>query len=221
MSSSASTIAAGATSGYHVLKIKGYSFIKSAFPNGKYIESRTFRVAGHTWAINYYPNGITSVAADYVPFYLRLCHPGAAADVRVKMVFTFIDEVEMQAPSYVRARTPRRFVANNTSWGYEKFIKRENLERSERFKGDCFTVRCDIIVAPARSTRRRTTPQPFVVPPPPRCLRRPTGRSTSAPSSRAGRAPTCGSASGAGRSPRTGASSRRGRWCSARSSTAG
>ncbi|XP_034570689.2 LOW QUALITY PROTEIN: BTB/POZ and MATH domain-containing protein 2 [Setaria viridis] len=148
MSSSASTIAAGATSGYHVLKIKGYSFIKSAFPNGKYIESRTFRVAGHTWAINYYPNGITSVAADYVPFYLRLCHPGAAADVRVKMVFTFIDEVEMQAPSYVRARTPRRFVANNTSWGYEKFIKRENLERSERFKGDCFTVRCDIIVAP-------------------------------------------------------------------------
>ncbi|RCV43053.1 LOW QUALITY PROTEIN: hypothetical protein SETIT_9G264800v2 [Setaria italica] len=171
MSSSASAIVAGATSGYHVLKIKGYSFIKSAFPNGKYIESRTFRVAGHTWAINYYPNGITSVAADYVPFYLRLCHPGAAADVRVKMVFTFIDEVEMQAPSYVRARTPRRFVANNTSWGYEKFIKRENLERSERFKGDCFTVRCDIIVAPIHAaeddaaTVRRPTSSP--VPPPP------------------------------------------------------
>ncbi|CAL4941870.1 unnamed protein product [Urochloa decumbens] len=150
-SSSASAIVAGATSGYHVLKIKGYSFIKSAFPNGKHVESRPFRVAGHTWAIKYYPNGSTPAAADHLEL-------------------SFIDEVEMQAPSYVRTMTPRRFAAHISDWGYDKFINREDLERSEHLKeDDCFTVRCDMIVAGkihAAEDTVRVRPTPTSPPPP-------------------------------------------------------
>ncbi|CAN6318446.1 unnamed protein product [Urochloa humidicola] len=170
MSSSASAIVAGATSGYHVLKIKGYSFIKSAFPNGKHMDSRPFRVAGHNWSIKYYPNGNTSAAADHISLFLHLCDPGDAT-VTVKLVFSFVDEVEKQAPSCVAATTPCRFDAYNNGWGCAKFIKTEDLERSgagHLKDDDSFTVRCDMIVAGKIHTAEDVVPvvRPPSPPPP-------------------------------------------------------
>ncbi|CAL4924973.1 unnamed protein product [Urochloa decumbens] len=167
-SSSASAIVAGATSGYHVLKIKGYSFIKSAFPNGKHIDSRPFRMAGHTWAIKYYPNGSTPAAADHVSLFLLLCNPGEAA-LMVKLMFSLIDEVEKQAPSYVGARTPCRFAAHSDDWGFEKFMKKDVLEQSsEHFNvdDDSFTVRCDMVVVVAGKIHAAEDVVPAVCRPP-------------------------------------------------------
>ncbi|KAL6643064.1 hypothetical protein ACP70R_021245 [Stipagrostis hirtigluma subsp. patula] len=163
-SGSASAIVAGAASGYHVLRIDGYSRTKSALPNGKRVESRPFRVAGHTWAIEYYPNGDTSDSADYVSLYLRL--KDAVADhLMVQLVFSFIDQVEKQAPSHVRTIEVNRFVSHD-SWGRRKFVKRAELEGSGRLKDDCFTIRCDIVVAGAPRPEDAAVPVAPLVPPP-------------------------------------------------------
>ncbi|KAK3157596.1 hypothetical protein QOZ80_2AG0124840 [Eleusine coracana subsp. coracana] len=117
-SGSASTIVACAVSGYHVLRIDGYSRTKHTISNGKFVESRPFSAAGHTWIIKYYPNGILKNSADYISLYLP-----------------------------------------------EKFIKREDLERSGRLKDDCFTIRCDMIVL-GKVRSEDTVTSSIVVPPP-------------------------------------------------------
>ncbi|KAL6643062.1 hypothetical protein ACP70R_021243 [Stipagrostis hirtigluma subsp. patula] len=162
-SGSASAIVAGTASGYHVLRIDGYSRTKSVLPNGKYIESRPFRVAGHTWAIKYYPNGDRPDIADYVSLFLLLKDPNVD-HLMVQLVFSFIDEVEKQTPSYIRRTTEANKFKTDNCWGRRKFIKREDLERSAHLKDDCFTVRCDIIVA--GEIRAEDTASFIVVPPP-------------------------------------------------------
>ncbi|XBH94604.1 hypothetical protein VPH35_085341 [Triticum aestivum] len=62
-SGSASSIIAGAVSGYHLLKIVGYSRTKEV-PNGKWIDSCSFQVGGRTWRVRYYPNGDESEYTD-------------------------------------------------------------------------------------------------------------------------------------------------------------
>ncbi|KAG2538038.1 BTB/POZ and MATH domain-containing protein 1-like [Panicum virgatum] len=169
---SASAIVAGTASGYHVLRVQGYSLTKSALPNGKHILSRPFRVAGRTWAIRYYPNGDHLDTADYISLYLVLNNPAADAVV-ARFEFSFADEVEKQQPSYVANTTAHRFLGNSTNngaWGYKEFVKRETLEKSGRLKDDCFTVRCDILVHTELSTQDAVVPAaapPFVVVPPP------------------------------------------------------
>ena len=67
-SRSASTIVANIASGYHILKIDGYSHTK-AKPTGKSIESNTFTVGDHSWYIRYYPNGHDSEFTAYISVY--------------------------------------------------------------------------------------------------------------------------------------------------------
>lgn len=142
---SASAIVGVTTSGYHVLKVKHYSSIKVALPNGKHFDSQPFRVAGRTWVIRYFPNGDGPDTADYISLYLRLKDHVADA-VMVQFMFSFSDQqVERQKPAYVGNQVTHRFVTDG-SWGYKEFIKREVLEQSKRLKDDSFTIRCDIII---------------------------------------------------------------------------
>lgn len=54
----ASAIVADAVTGYHLLKIDGYSRTKGT-PNGAALTSDQFVVGGHRWRIRYYPNGVS------------------------------------------------------------------------------------------------------------------------------------------------------------------
>ncbi|GJN20651.1 hypothetical protein PR202_gb08051 [Eleusine coracana subsp. coracana] len=164
-SGSASTIVAGAVRDYHVLRINGYSRTKHTVPNGKYVESRPFSVAGHTWIIKYYPNGNTKNSVDYISLYLVL-KSLVAEDVTVQFVLSFADEVEKHTPSYVSNLNANVFSRQCGDWGREKFIKREDLERSAgRLKDDCFTIRCDMIVL-GKVRCEDTGISSIVVPPP-------------------------------------------------------
>ncbi|RLN40900.1 BTB/POZ and MATH domain-containing protein 1-like [Panicum miliaceum] len=151
---------------------RGYSLTKSALPNGKRIVSRPFRVAGRTWAINYFPNGDRPETADYISLFLVLKDP-TAGTVLARFKFSFVDQVEKQQPSYVANSTAHMFLSNSPNdgvWVYKKFIKRETLEKSGRLKDDCFTVRCDVINTRELSTEDAMVPAaapPFVVVPPP------------------------------------------------------
>jgi speckle-type POZ protein len=164
---SASSIAADAASGFHVLRIENYSRTKFTITNGKHVESNPFRAAGHTWAIDYYPNGDCANSADYISIYLIL-KEAVASHLMVQLVFSFIDQVDKQKPSYVSTVEADRFVSHG-GWGRSKFIKRSELEQSAgRLKDDCLTIRCDIIVIGEPSTAATTVPSAsFVMVPPP------------------------------------------------------
>ncbi|KAK3157597.1 hypothetical protein QOZ80_2AG0124850 [Eleusine coracana subsp. coracana] len=166
-SGSASAIVAGAASGYHVLRIDGYSLTKSNVPNGQCVESRPFRVAGHTWAIEYHPNGSHPECADYVSLFLSL-KESVAGSVMAQLEFSFIDQVELQKPSHLCKLSESTFHAvSSPKWGYEKFVKKKLLERSDRLRNDCFTLRCDIVVAGKPHAEDAKLPSSFVVVPPP------------------------------------------------------
>ncbi|WVZ59020.1 LOW QUALITY PROTEIN: hypothetical protein U9M48_009230, partial [Paspalum notatum var. saurae] len=161
---SASAIVVGAASGYHALSIKGYSRAKLSFPNSKFIESRPFRVAGHTWSMKHYPNGDRPETGSYISVFLLLKDPVADAVV-AQFVFSFIDEAGKQKPTHVGNATPCRFDANRW-WGYKEFAETEGLQRSGRVKDDCLTIRCDIaVIGEARTEDTAVPGASFVVVP--------------------------------------------------------
>uniref|UniRef100_A0A0D9W417 BTB domain-containing protein n=1 Tax=Leersia perrieri TaxID=77586 RepID=A0A0D9W417_9ORYZ len=140
---SRSAIVADTAAGYHLLKIDGYSLTKVT-PTGSCLSSSPFTVGGHRWRILYYPNGETANSADYMSVYIKLDEDHLK--VQAKFQICFADHVKTQ-PSLkfkiVRAFTREGF----TSWGYAKFFKREDFEKSNDLKeDDSFTLRCDIVV---------------------------------------------------------------------------
>jgi speckle-type POZ protein len=144
-SRSASAIVADTATGYHLLKVDGYSLTK-ATPTGSSLTSTQFTVGGHRWRIKYYPNGDSADSADYISIYLLLDEK-ASLDLKVeaKYLISFADQVKTQ-PS-LKYRTVRTFHRQGSwTWGYGKFIKREDFEKSDHLRDDSFTIRCDILV---------------------------------------------------------------------------
>uniref|UniRef100_M8AHM8 Speckle-type POZ protein n=1 Tax=Aegilops tauschii TaxID=37682 RepID=M8AHM8_AEGTA len=125
-SRSASAITASTASGYHLLKIDGYSRTKGV-PSGERIKSRPFTLGGHRWHIDYHPNGQKPDTA-----------------VKAQQKFCFADEETNQAPSLVSTTVDS--YTSQQGWGIATFIKRADLEKSEHLKDDSFTIRCDIVV---------------------------------------------------------------------------
>jgi speckle-type POZ protein len=157
---SASTIVAASTSGYHILGVEGYSRTK-AIPTGEALESSQFAVGGHRWRICYYPNGEAN-SADYISVYLLL-DEDVTVDVKAQYKLYFAELVEKQ-PSWT-SRTVRNFHSQQM-WGYPKFFKRVDFEKSEHLKDDSFTIRCDITVIHDFCTKETTATKFISVPPP-------------------------------------------------------
>uniref|UniRef100_A0A0E0EY50 BTB domain-containing protein n=1 Tax=Oryza meridionalis TaxID=40149 RepID=A0A0E0EY50_9ORYZ len=148
LSPSSSAITAGATSGYYLLVVEGYSRTKDTVPNGECVSSRPFRVGGCHWVIDYYPNGESSDDADYISVFLQLDdQDDDSRPVMAHYEFSFIDQVEKQEATHICSET-FEFPYDSQYWarGYHNFIERKELEKSKHLKDDCFTIRCDIIV---------------------------------------------------------------------------
>ncbi|VAI21730.1 unnamed protein product [Triticum turgidum subsp. durum] len=143
---SASSIVASAVCGYHLVKIVSYSRTKEV-PNGKSIHSSPFQLGGRTWHVRYYPNGNKTEDIDYISVFLEFDDtvvPEAGA-VEAQAKFSLLDQHGNPVPSYTQ-RTIRNNYAVNKTWGYDKFIKREELEKSEHLKDDSFTIKVDVAV---------------------------------------------------------------------------
>jgi speckle-type POZ protein len=72
----------------------------------------------------------------------RLNFDGEAVKVRAQYKICFADEVR-ETPSSMEEAVS--FNAKD-GWGYDEFIKREDLEKSKHLKDDSFSIRCDIVV---------------------------------------------------------------------------
>lgn len=96
-SRSASAIVAGAASGYHLLKIDGYSRIKG-LPTGEALKSCAFTVGGYRWRIHCYPNGSKSDYSDFISLFLHLDDGQVTKQVKAQYLFRFLDELDDKPP---------------------------------------------------------------------------------------------------------------------------
>ncbi|KAK3121380.1 hypothetical protein QOZ80_8BG0651900 [Eleusine coracana subsp. coracana] len=55
-----SSFVGGEQTGTHLLRIHGYSAMEKKFNHSTCIKSPSFRTGGHTWSVEYYPNGFTN-----------------------------------------------------------------------------------------------------------------------------------------------------------------
>ncbi|CAN6229863.1 unnamed protein product [Urochloa humidicola] len=124
---------------YHHLKINGYS--RSLNSRRPFFQSSPFRAGGRTWRISYRPKG-SSGDSDFISLYLAL---DDIVDEAVMACFTLSLLDLSKNPMHCHTA-----MANNFSevrmFGFEEFIKREILERSEYLKEDSFTIRIQIHV---------------------------------------------------------------------------
>ncbi|CAM0876154.1 unnamed protein product [Alopecurus aequalis] len=161
-SGSASCIVAGAVSGYHTLKIVGYSRTKEV-PNGKHISSSPFRVGGRRWHVLYYPNGDASGNSDYISLFLELGDTVAeAVSVKAQAKFSLLDQDGKPVSRRTRTTEIKDFTVGNKTWGFCDFIKRVKLEESEHLKDDSFTVKVDVTLM----TDFHTLERPSILVPP-------------------------------------------------------
>ncbi|KAK1693467.1 hypothetical protein QYE76_010164 [Lolium multiflorum] len=153
MSSTTSKIIAATASGYHILKIEGYSGTKF-LSNGRSIKSPPFTAAGHRWSIEYYPNGKARFYQACISLYLvleedvaspvkALVQFGFAADERRHLVPFFPKKSKTPAPLFKSGELD--FVSRGAN-GCDEFIERSSLEKSKNLRDDSFTIRCDIVV---------------------------------------------------------------------------
>ncbi|KAM0883856.1 hypothetical protein ACQ4PT_031376 [Festuca glaucescens] len=141
---SRSAIVADMASGHHLLTIHGYSGTKS-IPTGEGAKSLPFTIAGHRWRIDYYPNGKKSEVAECISLGLIL-DEDVAEVVKAKWDICFASEEEEAKQAASLAEASVNNFASGSSWWYESFIKRKELESSEHLRNDSFTIRCDIVV---------------------------------------------------------------------------
>ncbi|XP_020166685.1 BTB/POZ and MATH domain-containing protein 2-like [Aegilops tauschii subsp. strangulata] len=94
--SSASAIVAKAVSGWHDLKIEGYS-LTNGIGIGEFIRSETFVIAAHRWCIRYYPDGAALDDADWIAIYsdgeyVQRDDNTDGKDIMVKVCISVLDD---------------------------------------------------------------------------------------------------------------------------------
>uniref|UniRef100_A0ACD5V4W6 Uncharacterized protein n=1 Tax=Avena sativa TaxID=4498 RepID=A0ACD5V4W6_AVESA len=163
-SQTASAIVAEVVSGSHVLTIKGYSRTKG-LGIGKCITSEKFAIGGHDWCIRYYPDGQVMEDADWVAVHLKR-DDNTDEDVKATYKISLLDQDGLLVSSHSHTSELRGFSPKG-GWGFNKFIRRTDLEESNYLKDDSFSLKCDIaITGVIRTVASETRATQFVVVPP-------------------------------------------------------
>lgn len=144
---STSAITTATVTGSHVLRINNYTE-SMACVVGSHITSSKFRAAGHSWSVRYHPGGQNEETRDYISFFL--VHRSRSC-VKARFRFSLFDpagnpEGNLVQVHSVRSAHPVTFLGSNCIWGFPRFIKREDLQKSNYLRDNTFCVVCDITV---------------------------------------------------------------------------
>ncbi|CAL5052660.1 unnamed protein product [Urochloa decumbens] len=142
--SRSTTVVMGATSGHHIFRLKGYSQAKE-LANGRYMTLGSFHVGGHSWSLQFYPNGECSDYKDHISFYLSRDRNLSCSGMPARFKLSFLGQDGQAVPTY--SRTTKTGSFNKTEFGIGKFMEREEFEKSPCLEDDSFAIRCDISVA--------------------------------------------------------------------------
>ncbi|TVU41003.1 hypothetical protein EJB05_14491, partial [Eragrostis curvula] len=158
------------------LDIHSYSKTKKKVPGGAWIRSNALVAGGHSWSISYYPNG-TSGATDAAmsSVYLRMDNARDAVGDDVR-------ELGGGPPRFVSSKLVGAFGSRRKpGLGLSAFVSHDDLEKSEFFELDSFTICCDFAVLPPPSSHlpstssAATAPPPSAPPEPPTVIAPPSG----------------------------------------------
>ncbi|KAG0522557.1 LOW QUALITY PROTEIN: hypothetical protein BDA96_07G047600 [Sorghum bicolor] len=157
-----------AASGFHVLRIEGYSLTNRRSPAARRISSQNFTVGGRRWRVDLYPNGTDSSNDESDSIALFLVYDGEQAvyrnrvddheplnRLRAQYRFCLLDHAgnaayELPAEKGVftsRSGGGRGDDNDRRGCGHDTFISWDELEaRRERLllKDDCLAIRCDV-----------------------------------------------------------------------------
>lgn len=126
-------------------------------PNGKKIQSPSFRASDYSWRISCYPNGAYPSSAGYISVFLELRGGAVAKPVKVRPGFSLLDRVGNPVPGHSLYSDLREFSVVGEGYGFSHFIRTEFLEASEHLVDDRFRIRCDVSV-PAKSWTKDRPP---------------------------------------------------------------
>ena len=121
---------------------------KMRMGNGKSIDSMFFsvRVLGKKtdWSLMLYPNGDKERVTGYLSLYLT-CRNRRALDMSLEFKFNLRDsEGETAASPSKSGSITAQMLATNSSWGWETFVKQEDLKRNGLLVNNKVTIICDI-----------------------------------------------------------------------------
>ncbi|XP_051229499.1 BTB/POZ and MATH domain-containing protein 1 [Lolium perenne] len=157
---SATRILAKQANGFHLLRIDGYSQTKTVLPGHK-LSCNGFNVGGHSWRIDYYPNGRdTSANHNAISLYLQLTNR-LPQHLQARYRFSLLDhggnaayELPAANGTFIPVPEVNHYALQNagtqpgTGCGHEEFIGKEELERREHLiRNDSIVIRCDVGVA--------------------------------------------------------------------------
>uniref|UniRef100_A0A0D9XK17 MATH domain-containing protein n=1 Tax=Leersia perrieri TaxID=77586 RepID=A0A0D9XK17_9ORYZ len=131
------------TQANHVVKIDRYSKTLSANCKTS-LSSSSFRAGDHTWHINYRRTGSSDISKDYISFSLVLEDLVDKA-VMGQATFSLLDQNRNSVPSHTRS-VVFNFSLGSNCFGFNKFIRRKDLEQSEHLKDDCFAIGVHVVI---------------------------------------------------------------------------
>ncbi|EAY81594.1 hypothetical protein OsI_36761 [Oryza sativa Indica Group] len=149
----ASAIVSRPSTTSHVLRVDGYSHLVGVLQPGEHVDSCVFDAGGHSWRLQLYPNGSNDQKnRSHIGVFLQLAAAGGHPSdgdgrVRARPRFSLVDVAGKPAPS--RDAGVHGFYHGHY-WGFKDFIAREELERSEYLRDDCFAIQCDVDVTTVR-----------------------------------------------------------------------
>ncbi|KAG2582551.1 hypothetical protein PVAP13_6KG199100 [Panicum virgatum] len=123
--------------GRHVFEIAGYSLQKDGdLGVGKFIKSAAFAVGGHYWRIRFYPDVLVGEDKEYVA--------------------VFLERISETAEVVAIVKKPRVFTTLQPTWGFQKFMKKSELEGRPFLLRDRLVLECCVTVimgAPVSESR--------------------------------------------------------------------
>ncbi|KAH6814322.1 BTB-POZ and MATH domain 4 [Perilla frutescens var. frutescens] len=145
-------------SGSSLFVIQGYSVAKG-IGVGKHIASEEFTAGGLKWAIYFYPDGKTHEDDSiYVSVFIAL--ESDRRDVPALFELTLMDQSgkgRHKVSSNFKKSCPSPFTlkCRGSMWGYERYCKRNLLERTDYLRNDCLKFYCTIGVVDYAIDRSR------------------------------------------------------------------
>jgi len=121
---------------------------KMKMGNGKSIDSMFFSILvlgkKTDWSLMLYPNGDKEKVAGYVSLYLT-CRNRKGLSMSLEFKFTILDSNGKSATAPTKSGSiTAQMLATNSSWGWESFVKQDELLGHSLLPNDRLTICCDI-----------------------------------------------------------------------------
>jgi len=121
---------------------------KMKMGNGKSIDSMFFSILvlgkKTDWSLMLYPNGDKEKVTGYVSLYLT-CRNRKGLSMSLEFKFTILDSNGKSATAPTKSGSiTAQMLATNSSWGWESFVKQDELLGHNLLPNDRLTICCDI-----------------------------------------------------------------------------